>query len=156
MIWTPSAKDLTGLKTMYSPATLKNKILIKAVSFMPKKHMDDRDISSLTDELWIKTKLSTVTALFVETEELSAVADEKVFNTRDLFYRTFNDQVFKHGKKQMLRWTNKNVWQVYHKDSKDFGKTINPQKAWNHGVQMVCQNQSSFNKDILYGYGKFS
>jgi len=74
--------------------------------------MDDRDISSLTDELWIKTKLSTVTALFVETEELSAVADEKVFNTRDLFYRTFNDQVFKHGKKQMLRWTNKNVWLI--------------------------------------------
>lgn len=116
MLWTPSAKDLTGLKTMYSPHILKNKILIKAVSFMPKKHMEDRDISSLTDELWIKTKLSTVTALFIETEMLSSAAEEKVFNTRDLFYRTFNDEVKTHGKKQLLRWTNKNLWQVYHKD----------------------------------------
>jgi len=150
------------MKEFYSPFTLKRRVLIQAQAFYPSviKEETKSILDEITDEFFMKTQLAPITALFQEDNKEDKLFDNNqertAFNCTSMYNKNFEKTESKHGTTVMRHMTRKNIWKVYHINQRGEGTNIDPQKLWNAGVQMVSQNHSTYDKNILYGNGKFS
>ena len=156
-LWTPSTKDFSSAKKMYSPYQLRKKILVMSHAWFPFKITGSTGLDDeIDDTLKIKMILSPITALFVEDKRIK---DEEMatnpFACSNMWARDFRTYLAAEGKKEVRMETRKNLWKVTHKDI-SAGVTLDPWEFWNNGVCMVGQNHSKCDKYILYGHGKFS